>query len=123
MGYRSEVKSVIYGTSNEVSAFKADNFDLFTKVCEEFGGDIKHIIKDDEEIIYLSQDYVKWYDEYEEVQMWNELLALAQEAGLCTEFVRVGENADGDIEQDYVGVGNMIYLSPRITIDVGFSEV
>ena len=43
MGYRSEVKSVIYGTSNEVSAFKADNFDLFTKVCEEFGGDIKHL--------------------------------------------------------------------------------
>jgi len=121
VGYRSEVKSLIYGTAEEIAEFKAATFDLYNQVREEYGDEVRTFNIKDRHFIYLDADYTKWYDEYEEVQHWNDLLDFAKEFGLCTEFVRVGESSDGDIEQDYSGQNNLNYLTPTCTIDVGFS--
>lgn len=121
MGYRSEVKSIIYGSEQEMKDFKESASDLYKQVREENDEEVRTFQIADRHFIYLSADYTKWYDEYDEVQHWNDLLQLAKEAGLCTEFVRVGESGNGDIEQDYSGANNMNYLTPKCTIDVGFS--
>lgn len=121
MGYRSEVKSVIYGTPDEMDAFKLAVFDLYNRVREEYGDEVKTLASDYRAFIYLDAPYTKWYDEYEEVQDWQQLLELAEEAGLNTEFVRVGESSEGDIEAEYYGDDNINYLEPMTKIDVGFA--
>jgi hypothetical protein len=103
MGYRSEVKSLVYGTSEQMAKFKTDNAELIEALAEDFGADIEQLINGVYEIIYLDVSYSKWYDSYSEVIRWNNLLSLAQAADLATEFVRIGEDSEGDIETDYTG--------------------
>ncbi len=103
MGYRSEVKSLVYGTSEQMAKFKADNAELIEALAEDFGFDVKQWALGKYSMIYLSLDYSKWYDSYSEVIRWNNLLTLAQDADLATEFVRIGEDSEGDIETDYTG--------------------
>jgi hypothetical protein len=110
MGYRSEVKSLIYGTEQEIADFKAATFDLYNQVRAENGDEITDERNDKFKLIFLNAPYSKWYDEYEEVQHWHDLLDLAKEAGLCTEFVRIGESSEGDIETDYSGEKCEYYL-------------
>lgn len=121
MGYRSEVKSVIYGEPFKVDMFLNEHEAEYNQVLEDFGGDIYIKGSDTRKFIYLDIDYVKWYDEYEEVQRWHDFLNLAEASGLCFEFVRVGESSEGDIEQIYGGDNNLQYLTPKVTIDVGFA--
>ena len=103
MGYRSEVKSLVYGTSEQMAKFKTDNAELIEALAEDFGADIEQLNNGVYEIIYLDVEYSKWYDSYSEVIRWNNLLTLAQDAELMTEFVRIGEDSEGDIETDYTG--------------------
>ena len=121
MGYRSEVKSVIYGSKDDVAKFKEIFFNEYNQLVEDFPSELTTIERGERAFIYLDADYVKWYDEYEETQRWQAFLILAQNVGLATEFVRVGESSEGDIEQDYGGEGCLNYLTPRTTIDVGFN--
>ena len=121
MGYRSEVKSVIYGSKDDVAKFKEVFFNEYNQLAEDFATELTSFERGEEAFIYLDADYVKWYDEYEETQRWQAFLILAQDIGLATEFVRVGESSEGDIEQDYGGEGCLYYLTPRTTIDVGFN--
>lgn len=103
MGYRSEVKSLVYGSYDDMAKFKADNAELCEQLAEDFGFNVKQWAIGKYEMIYLSLDYSKWYDSYSEVIRWNNLLTLAQDAGLITEFVRIGEDSEGDIETAYTG--------------------
>ena len=121
MGYRSDVKSVIYGTASQLGAFIDVNHDLYNQVRKDFGDNIKDIAKKglqdkDLSIIYLNCEYSKWYDEYEEVQRWHELLDSAEQWGLSTEFVRIGESSEGDIEISQRGVDCMYYLETELKI-------
>jgi hypothetical protein len=97
MGYRSEVKSLIYGTPEEMKIFKESVFDLYNQVREDFDTDLTDHNNGKYEILYLNLSYMKWYDEYEEVQRWDELYQLADNFGLATEFCRAGEE-QGDVE-------------------------
>lgn len=121
MGYRSEVKSLIYGTASQLGNFIDANHDLYKKVREDFNGSIKDMVKKyrdnkDLSIIYLKDDYTKWYDEYEEVQRWHELLDLAEQAGLSVEFIRIGESSEGDIEVYQSGNECVYYLETEMKI-------
>jgi hypothetical protein len=120
MGYRSEVKSLIYGTNEEMQAFKLACFDLYNQVREDFNNELSDEENIKYKMLYLNLSYVKWYDEYDEVQRWQELLNLAQQAGLSTEFVRIGESSEGDLEQDYFGDDCKYYLSVNMSIDADF---
>ena len=92
MGYRSEVKSLIYGTKEQMAKFNNENVFLLTVLSADFGKDLTHNKNDKYVIIFLG-----------EVIRWLNLLSLAQDAGLITEFVRIGEDSEGDIETDYTG--------------------
>lgn len=120
MGYRSEVKSVIYGEPFKVDMFLNEHEAEYRTIKNQFGETIRVMGSDFRKFIYLDIDYCKWYDEFEDVQNWHAFLEAAESYGLCTEFVRVGESSEGDIEQIYGGDNNLQYLTPTVTIDVGF---
>lgn len=103
MGYRSEVKSLVYGEVEAMAKFKTDNAELIEQLAEDFDENIEQLNNGHYEIIYLNLSYSKWYESYSEVIRWNNLLTLAQDAELITEFVRIGEDSEGDIETDYTG--------------------
>lgn len=103
MGYRSEVKSLVYGNPIEMQKFKEDNAELIEQLAEDFGNNVSQINNGHYELIYLDLEYAKWYDSYSDVTRWHNLLNLAKEAELMTEFVRIGEDSAGDIEADYQG--------------------
>lgn len=121
MGYRSEVKSIIYGTAEDMQKFKEVYFNEYNQLQEDFGRDLSCFDREERAFIYLDCDYSKWYPEYESVQRWHDFLKLAADAGLCTEFVRIGEDSEGDIETEYKGANCLYYLTPKLSIDVGFS--
>ena len=120
MGYRSEVKSCIYADAEKIAKFKSNNSELIERLSEDFGSEITQFNNGSYEFIYLDCSYSKWYDSFTDVVRWHELLSRAEEVGICTEFVRVGEDREGDIEQIYTGVDCLEYLTPKTTIDVGF---
>jgi hypothetical protein len=119
MGYRSEVKSVIYGTKEEMAKFNNDNVVLLTALSEDFGNQLSHETNGHYELIYLDCEYSKWYDSYPDVTRWHNLLNLAKDAELKTEFVRIGEDSAGDIETDYQGDVEY-YLQTRCHITADF---
>lgn len=120
MGYRSEVKSLVYGEPVAMAKFKSDNADLIEALALDFGSDLTQVNNGSYELIYLDLPYGKWYDSYSEVKRWNNLLSLANEAELITEFVRIGEDSTGDIEQDYSLTECKYYLSVNCSINANF---
>ena len=116
MGYRSEVASAIYGAKNTMQEFMQEHEILVSFIHNEFSDDVKMYEVDGRFFITLYQDYTKWYDQYEEVQAWHDLLDKARDYDLNIEFVRVGESAEGDIEQDYAGDECKYYLEPKISV-------
>ena len=119
MGYRSEVKSLVYGEPEAMAKFMADNAELIEQLAEDFGSDLTQVNNGSYELIYLDCAYSKWYDSFSEVIRWNNLLSLANEAELMTEFVRIGEEA-GDIEQEYSQTECEYYLETVSTINANF---
>jgi hypothetical protein len=91
MGYRSEVKSLIYGEPEAMAKFKSDNAELIEALALDYGSDLTQVNNGSYEIIYLDLAYSKWYDSFSEVIRWTNLLNLANEAELMTEFVRIGQ--------------------------------
>ena len=115
MGYRSEVKSLVYGEPAAMAKFKADNAELIEALAVDYGSDLTHTNNDEFDIMFLDLPYSKWYDSFSEVIRWTNLLDLANEAELMTEFVRIGEEA-GDIEQEYSQTECEYYLETVSTI-------
>jgi len=122
MGYRSEVKGLIYGTKEEMQAFKESIFNLYNQVREDFTNEITDETNSDFELLYLNSPYTKWYDGYEEVQRWEEFYSLADEFGLNTEFIRIGESSEGDIETFNGGANCKYYLELVQRVDANFKE-
>jgi hypothetical protein len=121
MGYRSEVKSVIYADKNKIDSFINDNKEAFDYLKSEFDDALQVIDKDNEKIIFLNGDAWKWYHDYKEIMAWNDFMDLADEKELSVEFVRVGEEPE-DIETDYRGnpADLHYYIYPTSIIDVNF---
>ena len=101
MGYRSEVKSLVYGEPKEVDAFLNEYEELIVALNSDFETSLTITENSDYKIIYLSLSYAKWYASYEDVKRWNSLYSLANDFNLKTEFVRIGEDSEGDIESYY----------------------
>jgi hypothetical protein len=129
MGYRSQVRSLIYGDPNKLQA-------LIVRHLLNGDGPLKHF-KDDLtryrttlrtydheataaqpqdanggrtmlyrytqiEVLDLSGDSWKWYPDYDDVKAWHALLQEAEEDGLAYEFLRIGEEAEDIEEQSHV---------------------
>lgn len=118
MGYRSQVRSLIYGETDKMSAFIASQRIKHPKVWEAFKDHINirdasirvyrpHAGTDecafadvDIMVIDLLGDDWKWYEGYDDVQAWEALLDSAVSANLDYEFLRLGED-DTDNEYRY----------------------
>lgn len=116
MGYRSEVKGLIYGSEQEMQVFKESCFDLYNQIFEDFGDSVTIEKNKKYSFICLNLSYSKWYDDYDEVKHWKQLYDLAQQAELNTEFARVGEEW-GDIEVDNSGDSCEYYLEITQKVD------
>lgn len=105
MGYRSDVRSIIYGTPDRVLAFWTkhklsgnlmlkDHPDEISRYHVQTGTHAENIVG----IIDLEVQSWKWYEGYEHVDAWTQMYLDAQPFGLEYEFIRVGEE-EGDIER------------------------
>lgn len=128
MGYRSEVRIMIYDAdATKMNAFIAaatlkgywDKFDCDGKQL------MLRTVEGDEHKAMLMVEYfgdgVKWYDTYEDVQAMEHMLELAGTMGVQYEFIRLGEDIeDIDIrrsdEADY-------YLSISRHIHACYNEI
>ena len=97
MGYRSQVRSVIYGNPEIVNTLLVKTKLMDNTVFKEFKDNIRVDVLEKIKFIELVGEEWKWYDDFKEVKAWQQLLNDANELGLATEFVRVGEES-GDIE-------------------------
>lgn len=130
MGYRSEVKSVIYGKPSQMEKLKKIFSDEYNQLCADFtpelDGDnhvctnLTYFEQSELGFIYLNLEYAKWYECFSDVKHWDEFLKLAQQLELSTEFVRIGEE-DNDIETMYFGEDCKYFISPVSSIYVTFN--
>jgi hypothetical protein len=134
MGYRSNVKALIYPDAPEDPMSVTNVQDYYTEkyemlkvlmkttfghlTCEGmwFANQFEFDDKRDR-LIFTAED-VKWYDSYSDVIAFHTFLNDVTELGYCTEFIRIGEETD-DIQQDFTGT-NIEYrlrVSRAIEID------
>lgn len=99
MGYRSDVRIVM----------KKKDYPKFNKYVEDYIAEkqahydlMKHIDVKEEgtQTIYIGWNYLKWYEEYPEVQAVHEALNKFRDEGLSFTFARMGEDY-ADYEEDY----------------------
>ena len=124
MGYRSEVLSAIAMPSKDFLTTTAARYKLQGKekyecfeillkesVIREMDVQPAPWVQQEEgysELPANSKHYIlefhitewKWYDDYPEIQMWEEILREAVADGLCTLFIRLGEEVE-DIVEEY----------------------
>jgi len=124
MGYRSDVAILIYGETDDITAFVAGEklhgkpkgsdhhpFDEKISPLHE-----RNIYAYDENDINTMMEFnwwdVKWYDSYPEVEYWKNLASVWDEAfpRLCMEVAIVGESVD-DNTTDYYGADPGYYLN------------
>ena len=103
MGYRSEVKSVIYQTKKKFDKFYKDNQEEIDYFQDTFRS-LSIAIKGQYKVLFLNCYDVKWYDVFPEVQAWHKFLEKAEAKGMYYEFVRLGED-DSDVETHYSDYG------------------
>lgn len=133
MGYRSDVRSIIYGPPDLmlrfVTAMKLD--EKYKAVFEHFGDNITirtWVGETPITVLDLTGDGWKWYTDYPDVNLWHELLAMVETddtwEGLHYEFCRIGEE-DGDIERDgSTENDNLIIVSrPETELDLNYHQM
>lgn len=118
MGYRSQVRSIIYGEPDKVLAFWTKHKLEGNKALKLFAENIKRYTVNAGDagtaVIDLYVDDWKWYADYEPVAAWDMLLDDATDNDLEYEFARVGENRD-DIQYE-CSAGAMYWLDTRTEI-------
>lgn len=127
MGYRSEVRCLIYGTKEQMDVFLTTQaLVLNSPALQEFKKDlIRYEIKLREETLHVldldGSDW-KWYQGAKWVEAWNSFMEAAEEDDLQYEFICIGEDPR-DIEQDtsadYIGLLHVLHPSIAEDFDKG----
>jgi len=135
MGYRSDVRSVIYGPPDKMAAFVfAMRLDQrFKQIFEHFAENLTtktyRLNAKDGPITVLELDGQgwKWYPSYEEVALWHDFLHEVDKDdtwdGLEYEFIRVGEEADDVQRESSDNPEFLLSLSRSIEIDLDTSQM
>ena len=103
MGYRSEVRCLVYPSSALEPSQQTEAYNTlkmlmnttFKDVMDDFGANITFI--DVKEVVDFEINDVKWYDSWDDVSRFMAMLPQLEEAGFSYEYIRVGEDSD-DIE-------------------------
>ncbi len=116
MGYRSQVRALIYGPEEQMDVFMTtESLILGSSVFVHFKENLtRYTIKvsfwiaggeQPESHIYhvldLSGDAWKWYSSYPDVQAWHDFMHRAEEAELAWEFARIGEGEGNELDTEY----------------------
>lgn len=121
MGYRSDVKALIYPLGGEHNLLEYDKLKLlfnttFQDVFEAWGEDY-FSWNDKHRVLEFDANSVKWYDSYPEVQRLVKFLAEVQDLGYEYEFLRIGED-DNDVESMNSGdAENYMYVERTIQVN------
>lgn len=123
MGYRSDVKSLIYGDVERMKVFIVKTKLLGANNALDLFKDniVIQTVKADPSTeltcIELQGEDWKWYESYADVIAWEALLKEAEKDGLDYEFVRIGEESN-DIEERcstdaryFISVGSSSYVN------------
>ena len=124
MGYRSDVVILIYGETDDITAFvageklhgKPKGIDFHPLDEEENESHERHVYSYKENDTHTMMEFswydVKWYDSYPDVKWWENLSSIFEEAfpRLCMEVAIVGESLD-DNRTDYYGDSPEYYLN------------
>ena len=122
MGYRSDVKALIYPLGGEHNLLEYDKLKTlmnttFKKVYESWG-DEYFKWNDAHRVLVFDANSVKWYNSYPDVALFTPFLDEVHELGYEYEFIRIGED-DTDIEHMNSGDSESFLYVSR-TIEVSF---
>ena len=122
MGYRSNIKVLVYATRNGVD----NNIEKYEQLKTLMNTTFKDVydnwedpyfIWDDEHrVLKFSADDVKWYESYPEIASFMHFIEMIDQLEYEYEFIRVGENYE-DVETRSSGRAEW-YLSVRREIEV-----
>ena len=151
MGYRSQVRSLIYGEPDTICQLVAahalqgghnvftafgDDITRYRTTRQRYDHDATVAAGPDPdngrpqvvwqtvevEVIDLYGDDWKWCEDYEDVKAWTAFMDQAEELGLSVEFVRIGEEND-DVESRFtVQDEESAFLSVSRTIEVDMPD-
>lgn len=100
MGYRSDVKLVMTKKAYDGMVAMAENeFGLNSYEYDFIANNEDKKIAKDNDIVILSWNDVKWYNDFAEVQFIQEYLNVMYDANESYNFIRLGEEID-DIEKE-----------------------
>ena len=108
MGYRSDVRVLTdsegFEKMQDIAWKLAEerNLDKSSVLFPEFGEDSSrryNYYDAQESYLCFGFDFVKWYDGYEDVDLFMDVLKVANKDGVDWQFMRVGEEYD-DVEED-----------------------
>jgi len=119
MGYRSQVAVVIYGDNRDAEKYallKTLMNTTFKDVYTDFDGNAEW--HDHKHVLEFKMEDVKWYDGYDDVQNFMQMLGqIGEIEGFNYEFMRLGED-DNDIDTQSEGNGIEHLLRCVRTIEV-----
>jgi hypothetical protein len=120
MGYRSDVKALIYPVSGETNLLEYEKLKTlmnttFKDVFEAW--DDEYFKWNDKcRVLEFSAESIKWYDSYPDIQKFTNFLEEVRELEYEYEFIRLGEDMD-DIEEDSTGDSQgFLYVSRSIEV-------
>lgn len=132
MGYRSQVRALIYGEPDKLGAFITAHslllgspvFQHFAESLTRYESEAWYDINEKSQkktvhVLDLYGDDWKWYEDYSDVQAWEKFMQDAPNWHLDYEFVRIGEDRDDVIEERTNDSHNFLYVgSPPIIEDI-----
>lgn len=104
MGYRSNVRAVVYGTEEAMKKLIIDERGRENSIFDTFEDTLTIIQLDGVNALELNEFDVKWYDDYPEIKIWDKFLDRLDELisdgeELNYEFIRLGEDSDDSEER------------------------
>lgn len=120
MGYRSDVKAIIYPLGGDDNLLEYDKLKLlfnttFQDVFTSWGEDY-FSWDDNHRALIFDANSVKWYDSYPEIKKFLKFLEDVHGLGYEYEFMRIGEE-DDDVETDRTGdAEGYMYVSRSIEV-------
>ena len=122
MGYRSDVKALIYPAGGEHNLLNYDKLKTLMnttfKDVLDYWQDPYFTWDDKHRVLKFDANSIKWYDSYPEVTSFIKFLEEAHELEYEYEFIRLGEE-DDDVEDDRTGdAEGYMYVSRSIEVNL-----